>query len=112
MLLIKEEAIRPKGGVKMRTYEIMFIVRPDLEADAIKEVVKKYSTLLVQKKATIKKEEGLGQRELAYEIKKHKSGFYYLMQIETDDSKAIEEFERLVSIDNDIIRHMIIRIEE
>ena len=54
----------------------------------------------------------MGQRELAYEIKKFKSGYYYIYEIEANDDKAINEFDRLALISNDIVRHLITKIEK
>ena len=52
----------------------------------------------------------MGQRELAYEIKKFKSGYYYLYEISSKDDKAEKEFNRLANLSEDIIRHMIIKL--
>lgn len=54
----------------MRKYEIMFIVRPDLEEANIKEVANNMKEVLKSEGATIVEEKAMGQRELAYEIKK------------------------------------------
>ena len=54
----------------------------------------------------------MGQRELAYEIKKFKSGYYYVLTVEAEDDKAIKEFDRLAFISSDIIRHLITKIED
>ena len=51
----------------------------------------------------------LGQKELAYEISGHKTGYYYLITIESNDSKAINEFDRLALISEDVIRHLIVK---
>ena len=48
---------------------------------------------------------------LAYEIKKFKSGYYYLVNIEANDDKAIKEFDRLALISNDVVRHLITKVE-
>ena len=53
----------------------------------------------------------LGQKELAYEIKDFKSGYYYLINLQASDDKAIKEFDRLALISNDIVRHLITTIE-
>ena len=53
----------------------------------------------------------MGQKELAYEIKKSKSGYYYVIVVEAKDDKAISEFDRLARISKDIIRHLITKIE-
>ena len=54
----------------------------------------------------------MGQRELAYEIKDFKSGYYFVFEVETTDDKAIKEFDRLALISSDIIRHLITTIED
>lgn len=92
-------------------YEIMFIVRPDLEEDKIKEVFKKFETVLADNGAKILSSKEMGQKELAYEIKKHKSGYYFLINVESD-SKAIDEFDRLALISEEVIRHMVIKLDK
>ena len=92
-------------------YEIMFIVRPDLEEDTIKEIFKKFETVLADNGAKILSSKEMGQKELAYEIKKHKSGYYFLINVESD-SKAIDEFDRLALISEEIIRHMVIKLDK
>ena len=74
----------------MRKYEIMFIVRPDLEEKDVKETVKKLEKTLTDNKAIITLSKELGQKEFAYEIKGFKSGFYYLYNIESKDDAAIK----------------------
>ena len=96
----------------MRKYEIMFIVRPDLEENAVKEIVKKLEKTLTDNKAVITLSKELGQKEFAYEIKGFKSGFYYLYNIDSSEQKAIKEFDRVASIDETVIRHLILNIEK
>ena len=93
----------------MKKYEILFIVRPDLEEKAIKEVAKNFEKVLVDNKANILSSKEMGQKELAYEIKKHKSGYYFLINVEANNKK-IDEFNRLATISEDIIRHLIVRL--
>ena len=90
-------------------YEILFIVRPDLEEKAIKDTFKKFEKVLVDKGAKVLSSKELGQKELAYEIKKHKTGYYFLINVEAD-SKAINEFERVATLSEDVIRHISIKL--
>ncbi|MDD2470161.1 MAG: 30S ribosomal protein S6 [Bacilli bacterium] len=92
-------------------YEIMFIVRPDMEETNLNEVVASFEDVLVTNGAKVLNSKNMGQRELAYEIKKYKRGFYYLYQIEAPVT-AINEFDRLALLNEDIIRHMIIKLED
>jgi len=96
----------------MRKYEIMFIARPTLSEEEKKNVIAKFSKILTDNNATITNEKDMGQRELAYEIKDFKSGFYYVITLEANDDKAINEFDRQGRNSQDIIRHLITKIED
>ena len=96
----------------MRKYEIMFIVRPTVSEEDYKEVIKKFTDILKSNGATINDEKNIGKKDLAYEVKDFKSGFYYLFVIEANDDKAISEFDRQARISDAIIRHLITKIEE
>ena len=96
----------------MKNYEIMFIVRPTLGEDEVKKVVKDFSAIIKNNGGKVTKEENMGQRELAYEIKDFKSGYYFVFEVESKDDKAIKEFDRLALINNDIVRHLITKVEE
>ena len=96
----------------MRKYEIMFIVRPDLEENAVKETVKKLEKVLTDNKAVITLSKELGQKEFAYEIKGFKSGFYYLYNIDANNEAAVKEFDRVSSIDESVVRHLILNVEK
>ena len=95
----------------MTNYEIMFIVRPTLSEEEIKGVVTNFEKVLTDNGASNVNVKEMGQKELAYEIKKFKSGYYYVVTLEAADDKAIKEFDRLALISNDIIRHLITKIE-
>ena len=96
----------------MRNYEIMFIVRPTLSEDEVKKVVKDFSEVITKNGGKVTKEENMGQREFAYEIKDFKSGYYFVFEVEAKDDKAIKEFDRLALINNDIVRHLITKVEK
>jgi len=95
----------------MRKYEIMFIVRPDLEEANIKGIAENMKSMLESKNAKVLEVKDMGQRDLAYEIKKYQKGYYYLITIESENSDATKEFDRLALISEDIIRHLIVRVE-
>lgn len=96
----------------MRKYEIMFIVRPTVGEDELKKVVTNFSEILTNNGASITETKDMGQREFVYEIKDFKSGYYYVIDLEASDDKAIKEFDRLALISNDIVRHLITRVED
>ena len=93
-------------------YEIMFIVRPNLEEGDLKAVVKNFEEVLTKNGAKIELTKEMGQRELAYEINKYKMGYYFLFVIESENNDAITEFDRVALINENIIRHLIVKVEE
>ena len=78
-------------------YEIMYIVRPNVEESELKGIVKNFEEVLTKNGAKIESSKEMGQRELAYEIS-------------SKDDKAEKEFNRLANLSEDIIRHMIIKL--
>ena len=96
----------------MKKYEIMFIVKTTIGEDEVKATSKKFQDVLKKDGAKNIEVEEMGQRELAYEIKKFKSGYYYLYFVEANNDEAINEFDRLAGISADVIRHLITKIED
>lgn len=95
----------------MNKYEIMFIVRPDMEEAEIKKTAEEMKKVLTDGKATLVEEKNMGQRELAYEVKKFKTGYYFLFVVEAE-SEVIDEFDRVVRISESVIRHLIVKVED
>jgi len=96
----------------MNKYEIMFIVRPDVDEETRKSTVAVLEKTLTDNKATITLSKELGQKEFAYEIKGFKSGFYYSYNIDSNSDAAIKEFGRIAAIDENIVRHLILNVEK
>ena len=96
----------------MTKYEIMFIVQPNLVEEALKKVVKSLEKTLTSNNAVITLSKELGQKEFAYEIKKYKSGYYFLYNIEAKNDKAVKEFDRVALINENVIRHLIINLDK
>src|SRR5574344_812132 len=96
----------------MRKYEIMFIVRPTLTEEEIKTVGKNFEKVLKDNGANVTNYKELGQKELAYEINDFNTGYYFLINLESSDDKAIKEFDRLALISSDVVRHLITKQED
>ena len=96
----------------MNKYELIFIVKPDLEESQIKGVNDSVKAILSEKKANILEEKEWGQKELAYEINKYKTGYYFYYLIEEKDAEAVKEFDRVALINENIIRHLVVKVEE
>ena len=95
----------------MTKYEIMFIVRPDMEEAEIKKTAEDMKKVLTDDKATIVEEKAMGQKELAYEINKYTTGYYYLLVVEAS-KEAEQEFNRVARINENLLRHLIVKVEE
>ena len=100
----------------MRKYEIMFIVKPTLEEEEIKKVASSFQSSLEKNGAKVTNVDAWGKRALAYEIKKgndtFRSGYYYVINIESETDEAVKEFDRLALINANVIRHLVIRKED
>ena len=95
----------------MNKYEIMFIVKPDMEEKAIKAEADNMKKVLTDKKAKIIEEKAMGQRELAYEIRKYNTGYYYLFVVEAS-KEAEQEFSRVARINESLLRHIVVKVED
>ena len=95
----------------MRKYELMYIIQPAIEEDAKKALVERFQDILTSNGAEIIEAKEWGKRRLAYEINDLREGFYQILKV-TADSKAIDEYTRLANINEDIIRHIAVRIDD
>lgn len=95
----------------MNKYELMFIVKPDMEEAEIKKTAESIKKSLTDKKAKFIEEKAIGQKELAYEINKFKTGYYFLFVVEAE-AEAIEEFNRVVGINECILRNLVVKVED
>jgi small subunit ribosomal protein S6 len=95
----------------MRKYELMYIIQPAIEEDAKKALVERFNEILTSNGAEIIEAKEWGKRRLAYEINDLREGFYQIVKVNAD-SKAIDEYIRLANINEDIIRHIAVRMDD
>ncbi len=93
----------------MALYESVIIGRQDLTPNQFEELVEGFTKIIENLKGVIKKREVWGLRNLAYKINKNRKGHYILLNID-GSSDAIAEYERLMRLNEDIIRFLTIRI--
>ena len=92
----------------MRKYEIMYILKADLDETGRQEAIAKLNAILEGKGAKVEKvDESMGLRTLAYEIKKETQGYYVVLKVSAEQ-EALKEFTRLVSINPVVLRHLIV----
>ena len=94
----------------MALYESVIIGRQDLTPSQFDTIVEKFISVIESLKGEIKKKESWGLRNLAYKINKNRKGHYILLNIDSPPN-AIIEYERLMRIDEDIIRFMTVKIK-
>ena len=94
----------------MVKYEGVFILKPNMEEEENKSQIERIKSIIEDNGGKIDNLDEWGQRRLAYEIKKNKEGYYTIInfQAETD---LVNELDRTSKINENIIRHMIIREE-
>ncbi|SDM41137.1 30S ribosomal protein S6 [Sediminibacillus halophilus] len=95
----------------MRNYEIMYIVRPDIEEEAQTALVERFNKILTDNGAEIDKVDEKGKKRLAYEINNYRDGYYVLINFKGDEN-AINEFDRQAKFSDDIIRHIAVREDD
>ena len=92
----------------MRKYEIMYILKADLDDASRKEVMDKLAKLIADNGGKVTNtDESMGLRELAYPIKDQTKGYYVVLNVSMDNA-AINEFNRLVRINPSVLRHLIV----
>lgn len=95
----------------MTNYESVLIARQDLGASQVNSIVSTLSDALKAQGGEVVKIDNWGLKNLAYRIKKNRKGHYVLLNI-TAPAKAIFEYERLMRLNEDIIRYMTIKVDE
>ncbi len=94
----------------MRKYEIMYILRSNLEQEAIKAEVEAAKNIITSNNSKVVDVKEWGLRELAYEIEHNRKGYYVVMTVEAT-KEAINEFNRIAGYSEKIIRHIVVALE-
>lgn len=90
----------------MRKYELMYIIRTDLEQEAVDATVAKFQGI-INNGGEIESHELLGKRRLAYEINKYRDGHYVLVKFNATPD-VVAELDRVMRITDEVIRHLIV----
>jgi small subunit ribosomal protein S6 len=95
----------------VRQYETIFIVDPEFETDAIKELVEKFKGLVEDQGGQVTEVDEWGKRRLAYPINDRREGYYFLMNF-TANPETAQDLERVYKITNGLMRYLIIKKEK
>ena len=95
----------------MRDYEVLYIVRADLDDDKVQDIVKRVGTLVEKSSGNLERTHLWGKRKLAYEVKHQKEGSYVLQDFQIGPER-IPELESALKITEEVLRHLIVRKPE
>src|SRR5512142_1649373 len=105
---------RRRGGWRkrmQRTYEVMFIVRPDMSEEEIERVISTLETHVTTAGGAVKSVERMGKRRLAYIVRKFHEGVYVLFTVE-GGGEIIREIERRLRVAEPVIKFITVRVDE
>jgi len=94
----------------LQRYEVVAIVLADLNEDDITALIERIQTIITDRKGVVAKVDKWGKRHLAYEIKKHRDGYYFLIDF-AGDGAIVNEIERNCKIDDRVIKFMTVKKE-
>jgi small subunit ribosomal protein S6 len=95
----------------LRDYEVLYIVRADLDDEKVQDIVKRVGTLVEKSGGTLERTHLWGKRKLAYEVKHQKEGSYVLQDFQIGPER-IPELESALKITEEVLRHLIVRKPE
>lgn len=92
----------------MRNYEIMYIIRPNLEEEGRKALIESFNNVFTSMESEVAEVKEWGMRDLAYPIQDFTKGYYVVLNVNST-IEARNEFDRLVKISEDILRSIVVR---
>ncbi|ASS74343.1 30S ribosomal protein S6 [Tumebacillus algifaecis] len=95
----------------MRAYETMLVLKADLEEETRDALIAKYEGIVAKEGGTVQQSTKYGKRKLAYEINKNREGFYVLLNFEANNTTPAE-LERLMKIDDNVLRYLTVVKEQ
>ena len=94
-----------------RTYELMFIVRPDMAEEDLDKLISTLETVVSTSGGTVKSVERMGKRRLAYIVRRFHDGVYVLLTVEGSGG-LVHELERRLRVTEPVIKFLSVRIDE
>ena len=94
-----------------RTYEVMFIVRPDMQDEDQDKLISTLETSVTSAGGTVKNVEKMGKRRLAYTVRKFQDGLYLLLTLE-GSGQVVSELERRLRVTEPVIKFITVRVDE
>ncbi len=95
----------------MKKYEVGFILRPNIDEETTNNTITQLKEIYKSYNCNIVDEENVGLRELAYEINHFRNGYYFYFVVEANH-EANQEFERICRINDNVIRFLVIDVND
>ena len=92
----------------MKKYEVMYIVRPNVEKEELKNIINNFNDIFVKMNSEVLELKEIGLKDLAYEIDHHKKGYYVWLKVNASN-EAVAEFNRVVRITETVMRFIVLK---
>lgn len=92
-------------------YEMMFIVRPDVDEETLQATRDKVAQTIKENNGEITDTDDMGKRRFAYEINRYREGYYTVVNFKAD-AEVVDELDYTIRINDNILRHLIINVDE
>jgi len=97
--------------MRLSAYELMYIVKPELDDQAVQQEIDKVGQLIQTNGGQLKKVTPWGKRRLAYTVKENREGHYVVAEFDLEQAK-VQEVERVLKISDTVFRHLLVRQDE
>ena len=91
-----------------RKYEVMYIIRPNVEGEEVKQIIDRFNNVFTSNESDIVELKEIGLKDLAYEIEHHRKGYYVWLLVDAT-TEAVAEFNRVVRINEQVIRFIVVK---
>lgn len=95
----------------MKKYEVGFILKPNLDETTTNDTIAQLKAIYTARSCEIIDEENVGLRELAYEIDHNRNGYYFFFVVKANH-EANQEFERICRINENVIRFLVVDVDD
>lgn len=95
----------------MPAYELMYIVRPELDEEAVQQAIDRVNQLVESNGGQIRRVTPWGKRRLAYTVRDQREGYYVVADVDLDRAR-VQEIERVLKISDTVFRHLLVRQSE
>lgn len=95
----------------MNLYEIMYIVSPDFEGEALEEAIAKVNEVVEKDGSKVKLLKKIGRRKLAYDIEDYKEGYYVLLNVQATPA-LVTDLEHFFRVTEGYLRYIVLKLDE